>query len=108
MRRLTIEHRGKPYGGASAVGLPIVVVASGQVPLVRPARIRPRTVANWVLARGEACRGCEHQVVAGYEERCELRPEWGCLGKARHRRDRECAAGRWGKASMRELKLNSL
>lgn len=58
----------------------------------------------WVKAREKACAACDRQTVHGFEERCELRPDWGCLGKARHRRDRECPEGRWGKASMRELK----
>lgn len=92
MKRLRVEHLGRQGGQ-------VAPLAGG---------IRVAGGAKWVRERSEACRRCEHQVVANYEERCALRPDWGCLGKARHKRDRECAAGRWGKASMRELKLNSL
>lgn len=66
----------------------------------RPAAAAPmwqpaREVATWVKARGEVCRRCGQQTVTGYEERCALMPELGCLGKARHRRDIECPEGKW-------------
>lgn len=68
----------------------------GQRPAVAAPMWQPaREIPSWVKARGAACGGCSHQTVQGYEERCELRPDWGCLGKARHRRDRECPNGLW-------------
>ena len=57
----------------------------GQVPGVECKALR---------ARIEACRACEHQVVMEFEERCGLRPEWGCLHLARQRVGASC--DRWG------------
>lgn len=71
--------------------------APGDVTVTVAAPWQPaRDVASWVRDRGAACGECEHQVVtAGFDERCLLRPEWGCMGKVRHRRDRACPLGKW-------------
>jgi hypothetical protein len=58
-------------------------------------RVSVRKVAS---KRERVCASCEHQVVTSFEERCELRPEWGCLGKARHSQKLECPEGLWPNA----------
>jgi hypothetical protein len=79
MNGVTVEHRGRAYAAEPKLARPL-----------------PLFVPGWVKARGEVCGACGHQVVTPeFDEKCELRPEWGCLGKARHRRDRECPNGLW-------------
>lgn len=49
----------------------------------------------WVKAREKACAACEHQAVESFTELCDLRREWGCLGKARWATVNECPGGKW-------------
>lgn len=46
-----------------------------------------------VLDRQEVCRGCPEVRVVDWTERCRVHLAWGCLGKARNRREIQCE--RW-------------
>ncbi|HOD52864.1 MAG TPA: hypothetical protein PKJ78_22770, partial [Candidatus Hydrogenedentes bacterium] len=59
--------------------------------------VRPRQRPPFVPAREAACKACEHQAVESFTELCDLRREWGCLGKARWAIANECPGGKWPK-----------
>lgn len=58
-------------------------------------------VPEWIAKRDAACLGCVHQVISGFSELCDLRPEWGCLAHARRLVWLECPAviPRWLRGS---------